>query len=117
MTAKLTLVVVSGKKPTAPSNQYFVRIYDNFHYGDPNESSEHNSYATCAEAVAVAKQIIDKSLRWEFKSGHQSADGLYDAYTSFGEDPSVIGPYPESVFSAWDYARRRCDEMYGHHSA
>ena len=42
-----------------------------------------------------------------------TAEALFSSYTSFGEDPWIVAPTPEDTvqFSAWDYAKRRCDEM------
>ena len=87
-----------------------MKVYDNFHNDDPSESDMHSSYATCADAVAAAKAIVDKCLQSDYTSG-QSAAEVYERYTSFGDDPSVIGPCPEPAFSAWDCARRGCGEM------
>jgi hypothetical protein len=40
-----------------------------------------------------------------------TAADLHDTYTSFGDDP-FIRPAPDGEkFSAWDYAKQRCDEL------
>jgi hypothetical protein len=102
------LVAGSGPKPTAFSNQFTVRVADNFHYMDESETYTQGSYATYAEAVNVAAQIVCASLL-EFAKSGMSGDELFRLYTSFGADPFIVGSGPEDApFSAWEYAKRTC---------
>ena len=59
-------------------------------------------------------KVVDDYLSATFKPG-VDAKGLYSSYTAFGEDPFISGEPPEGqqVFSAWDYAKRRCEELCG----
>ena len=86
--------------------RYRVSVDDNFHYMDESERHEAGTYATCEEAIEVAKEIVINSLQWEFSQcEHGTPEELYDRYTSFGEDPFV---YPNGKFSAWRYAKAKC---------
>jgi hypothetical protein len=95
------------------SQKYRVMIDDNFHYMDESERDEHGTFKIYEEAVEAAKQIVDKSLRWERKQSKNPGDPkeLYERYTNFGDDPFVT-PEPEGQhFSAWGYAEQRCHEI------
>jgi len=60
---------------------------DNAHYMDATEHAEHGVFETYAAAVAVCRDIVERSLAWQYKPGMSAAE-LYDYYTSFGDDPS-----------------------------
>lgn len=66
-------------------------------------------YASYAEAVAACQNMVDQFLHSAWQPP-MTAEALYEHYTSFGADPYVVGPGP-SAFSAWDYARARCQHM------
>ena len=86
---------------------FVVRVSDNFHYMDDEETHVHGEFATWAEALAAARAIVERSLAAEFRPGI-TPDGLFDRYTSFGDDPHII-PLPDGeTFSAWEYAKERC---------
>jgi hypothetical protein len=72
------------------------------------ERYKSGDYTTLEEAVVKCQIIVDEFLVREHKPG-MSLNELYDQYCMFGEDPFIRGP--GSDFSAWDYARRRCDEL------
>ena len=96
---------------TANTNTRFeVLVDDNFHYQDESERYKQGEYETYEEAVKVCKAIVDGELLHVYEEGTSAAD-LYNSYTSFGEDP-FIRPSPEGQrFSAWEYARQRCEEI------
>ena len=91
---------------------YTVQVDDNSHYMDEDERSTLGEYETWDEAVAAAKKVVDDFLSENHKPGMIAGD-LYTCYTMFGEDPFVLGDRPESedAFSAWDYAKRRCEDL------
>jgi hypothetical protein len=92
---------------------YQVLIDDNFHYQDESERVQHGMFATADEALVACRSIVDDFLDGAFKPG-MSAESLYGLYTSFGEDPFIRAVDPKDApvtFSAWEYARRRCEEM------
>jgi len=99
-------------KNTLSKKEFTVLVDDNFHYQDESERYEHGNYETYNEAVIACKAIVDRDLKNMHGEG-KSATSLYDEYTSFGEDPFVI-PVPDNEirFSAWDYAKQRCDEIF-----
>jgi hypothetical protein len=84
-----------------------VFVDDHFHYQDENERYEHGEFDNPDEAVAVCKQIVDDCLEHMLKPG-MTAAALFDQYAMFGEDPFVI---PDNAFSAWDYAKERCEVL------
>lgn len=91
-------------------SRYKVMVDDNFHYTDEDERHEHGIFATADEAIAACKRIVDQDLEHALKPGITEQE-LYDAYTAFGEDPSVVpvASTDSAVhFSAWEYARERC---------
>ncbi len=88
---------------------YTVRVDDNYHYMDPDERYTLGNFDTLEDAIKAAKAIVDDYLSSAFNPG-MNADDLYQSYTSFGEDPFIIGPLPAN-FSAWEYARTRCAEL------
>ncbi len=45
--------------------KYRVMIDDNFHYMDEDERCDSGTFKTYEEAVSAAKEIVDRSLRWE----------------------------------------------------
>lgn len=92
--------------------RYTVMVEDNSRYMDEGGRREHGSFVTVAEALAVCRQIVDRSLAEQFKPG-MPAEKLYELYTLFGEDAFVIAsdgakPVP---FRAGEHARERAASM------
>lgn len=91
---------------------FTVRVADNFHYRDQSATTTHGDFPTWEAALAAARRIVDDSLSHHWRQG-MSADELYSAYTSLGDDPWIV-PEPEGQrFSAWEYARERCLVLCG----
>jgi hypothetical protein len=108
---KSKLVAPSGANPAATRNHFDVLIADNFHYIDASETYKLGSYPTFEAAIAVSKDIVEQDLRAAYKPGMTPAE-LYGSYVMFGEDPYLVGPGVDRVsFSAWIYAKRRCEEI------
>ena len=90
--------------------RFEVFVDDNFHYQDESERYKQGEYDTYEEAVKACKEIVGGELS-HLNLNRLSAAELYSAFTSFGEDP-FIRPTPEGErFSAWEYARQRCEEI------
>jgi hypothetical protein len=90
---------------------YTVRVDDNYHYMDESERYTHGEFETYDEALAACRGIVDRFLASAYEPG-ATADWLYAQYTSFGDDPFIIGDVPEGRrFSAWNYAKERCVEI------
>lgn len=85
---------------------------DNFHYMDETERHEQGTFETLEAAIEAAKSIVDDYLSSAYKRG-MTADELFVSYTSFGEDPFIIAPEGGVPFSAWDYAKQRCQALCG----
>ena len=103
-TASQQSIASSQTKP------YLVLVDDNFHYMDADERWTLGRFETLDEAIAVCKQQVDECLGEYFQPG-MSAEALYSQYTSFGDDPFIIGSSQRIPFSAWDYAKQRCGEI------
>lgn len=88
---------------------YRVFIDDNFHYQDESERRLGGEFTTYEEALAFCKKRVDEDLRHEAGEA-SSADGLYETYTTFGEDPWIT-PDEKPGFCAWSYAKARAPEI------
>lgn len=90
---------------------YRVLVDDNFHYMDEAERYELGTFATFEAALAAAQAVVDAYLRSAHKPG-MTARALFESYKAFGEDPFIVAPdQPGAAFSAWEYAKRRCDAL------
>ncbi len=89
---------------------YTVYVDDNFNYMDESERYKLGEFETAEAAVAAAKRIVDEYLASAYEPGMTPAE-LNHSYVCFGEDPFIVPQDPDSKFSAWDYARARCDEL------
>jgi hypothetical protein len=92
------------------SKRYLVKVDDNFHYLDESERYTLGSFGSAEEALAAAKGLVDEFLAREYKTG-MTADELYSQYTSFGEDPFITSDIGKVDFSAWTYAKERCQSL------
>lgn len=91
-----------------PAGKWQVWVDDNFLYMDPDKRYLAGEYDTCRDAVAAACHIINECLQKAYTPGMHLED-IWQAYTSFGEDPWI----PGSPFSAWAYAWRQCLRLTG----
>lgn len=87
-----------------------VFVDDNFHFMDEDERYELGEFRTREEAVEACKRRVDDFLLQHLEDA-ASPEKLLDLYGSFGEDPFIIGPDHGDNFSAWEYAKQRCDEL------
>ena len=93
---------------------YKVVVADNYHYMDESAHYVLGFFETADEALAAAKGIVDEFIDDAVKRG-ADAKGLYQGYVGFGEDPFIvpIGKAPRVSFSAWGYAKERCEQLAG----
>jgi hypothetical protein len=91
---------------------YRVMVDDNFDYMDEEDRWELGSFATAQEAIAACRALVEKDLADYFKPGMTAAE-LYELYVDFGDDPFIVGTpgEPWIKFSAWDYAKKRAEEI------
>lgn len=92
--------------------KYSVYVDDNYHYMDESERYKKGDYATLDEAIAACKQIVDGFLKDEVEPDGTAAE-RYAQYTGFGPDPFIVTDDPDAghpPFSAWSYAKERCEE-------
>lgn len=93
-----------------PERIYKVFVLDNFHYMDEDAGYEYGEFATCEDATAACREIVDSYLIDAWKPG-MDADTLLKLYRGFGDDPVVTGGDALCAFSAWEYARLRSIEL------
>lgn len=92
---------------------YVVMVDDNYHYMDESERYRAGEFETSEEAAVLCRQIVDEYLESALEPG-MTAQSLWDSYKCFGEDPFILSvEAPRVPFSAWDYARQRCFEIFG----
>jgi hypothetical protein len=92
---------------------YKVLVDDNFHYMDESERYELGVFHTLDAAIEASKKIVDEYLLSAYQAGMTTA-ALSTSYLFFGEDPYIVAMETEQagvLFSARDYARRRCEEL------
>jgi hypothetical protein len=94
----------------AAKTSYTVLVDDNFHYMDKSERYKCGDFATLEQAVQACEAIVDGFLKAAYKPG-MAAEELYKQYVGFGEDPFIQGP--GAGFSAWTYAKQRCQALCG----
>ncbi len=83
---------------------------DNFHYMDDSERYCAGEFGSPDHAIAKCIEIVESSLEESVKTV-KGAEELYKSYVMFGEDPFIVGP-TDIKFSAWDYAKKRSEEIY-----
>ena len=95
-----------------------VLVDDNFHYMDESERYQLGVFDTVEEAVSKCREIIDADLAHMAKQAKPglSPEALYELYMRFGEDPFIIcegaaDKEAARAWSAWDYAKSRCNDM------
>jgi len=98
-------------KKDAESKTYSVYVDDNFHYMDESERYKLGTFETCKEAVAACMKIVDEFLEEGYKDG-KSFRQLIEEYVFYGEDPFIVSSDKTCFFSARDYARKRCTELF-----
>lgn len=89
---------------------YTVFTEENEHYMDRSARRMYGEYGTYAEAVAVARMIVDADLREIYRPG-MSVESLYRSYTHYGTDAYVVPEEEGEHFSAWSYAGERSHEL------
>jgi hypothetical protein len=88
-----------------------VIVADNYHYMDESENYELGSFDTLEGAINASMRIVDEYLESAYKQGIPTHE-LFKSYLMFGEDPYILSSEVEGVlFSARDYARRKCAEL------
>jgi hypothetical protein len=90
--------------------KYALLCDDNFHHMDESERTVLAEFDNADEAIAAAKRIVDRELLHAHKP-KMTADELYSPFTSFGSDPFIRSDDSSCKFSAWNYAKLRCQEL------
>jgi hypothetical protein len=93
------------------ANSYQVLVDDNYRYMDESERYKLGDFETFEEAEAACKEIVDEFLQKGSKRESITAEELYNCYVMFGEDPWISGEPVPYRFSAWTYAKQRCEQI------
>lgn len=99
----------------APSKKFTVLVNDNYHYQDEEARYQLGEFDTLPAAITACQRLVDEYLdeaREDPTSSMASADDLYRSYTTFGPDPFVVGAVEHLPFSAWTYAKQRCQDIF-----
>ena len=91
------------------SGQWFLKVYDNFHYQDEDETYERGH--THRPATRQRRARNRRRLAAQEKRHSQSVDQLLKRYRQFGEDPIVLGPDDVEVFGV-DLCRVRGPQIF-----
>jgi hypothetical protein len=89
---------------------FSVIVNENSHYMDGSESYTLGDFTTAEEALTACKRMVDEDLD-ELHTAGMPADDLYRQYTTFGRDPHIVPADESTRFSAWVYAKERCDAV------
>jgi guanosine-3',5'-bis(diphosphate) 3'-pyrophosphohydrolase len=83
---------------------YFLKVYNNFHYMDEDETYFVKGIGTAEEALRKARGMVESYFLENWKPGidYGTANAMY---TMYGLDPVICSDSGENVkFSAWKYA-------------
>lgn len=93
-----------------PAQKFAVLVDDNFHHQDESQRYKLGEFDDLDAAIAACKCVVDDYLDSVREPGIKT-EAMYRSYTMFGEDPFVVGSEQAVPFSAWSYARQRCEEI------
>ena len=91
--------------------KYTVYVDDNYNYMDEESRYTLGEFDTWDAAVQKAREIVDEFLLGHFADS-SGAEELLAGYKRYGEDPFIMGGDESQKFSAWEYAKKRCEELY-----
>ena len=83
---------------------YYLKVYDNFHYMDEDETYFVKGIGTAEEALRTARGMVESFFLENWKPGvdYSTVNAMY---TMYGLDPVICSDSGEDVkFSAWKYA-------------
>ena len=88
------------------TSNFYIRVYDNYHYMDESEAYNHGSFSTYDEALIAAKEYVHEFFESNWKPNMDPGE-LMGLYSMYGDDPVIIPnePVTNKWFSAATYAR------------
>ena len=111
---KVKFTVLGDICPVKTTNEkpnYTVFVDDNFHFMNEDERWTAGTYKSLDDALQKCMEMVGQfMLEQDYPA--MKADTLYRGYTSFGDDPFIIGPV-RVKFSAWDYAKALANVLAG----
>lgn len=90
--------------------KYQIINYDNGRYMDEEGRWNGPEFDDALDALDHARSVVNEDLS-SLKTDGMTADELYTQYTMFGTEPQIVSSGEEVFFSAWEYAKRRCEEL------
>jgi hypothetical protein len=91
---------------------YLVYVDDNYSLPPDDSRYKLGDFSTLEKAVAACKRMVDTFLKIHVPLDKTAAE-RYEEYTQAGPDPFIVTDDPAAgnpVFSAWNYAKERCEE-------
>ena len=89
---------------------YRVYLDANFRLMDTSARTMTGEYASYAQAVAAARELIDGVLESEYHKSMR-AEELMHAYMTRGEEPFIIPDDEHAPFNGREYATARCQAL------
>lgn len=93
-----------------PTKRYKVLVDSHAQYQSKEARYELGVFDDYQTAVQVARKIVDDYLLSAHRSG-MTAAALFTSYSLFGEDPFIVPDDGDPLFSAWAYAKGRCQDL------
>jgi hypothetical protein len=93
-----------------PTNRYKVLVDSHAQYQSESARYELGPFGDYQTAVEAARKIVDDYLLSAYRPG-MTAEALFTSYSLFGEDPFIVPDDADPPFSAWTYAKARCQHL------
>ena len=90
--------------------KYVVFVDDTFHRMNESHRYKLGEYDSCNKVMNECMKIVDEFIdkAYDEKISYQD---LYRGYTMYGEDPFILSEEQTYEFSAWSYAKKRCQAL------
>mgnify|MGYP000501213003 CR=1 FL=1 len=102
----------SANEDAELAQPWTVYVDSNYHFMHEDERYSVGSFENYDDALCICKKIVNEFLT---SAQAKTADELFKSYVGFGEAPWIKGSSSGSEqvnFSAIEYARQRCDELF-----
>jgi hypothetical protein len=91
--------------------RYSIVSIDNGSFGTGGSPMKRGEFDDGDDAIACAKQLVDRALLEHFASA-KSAHDLMTYYTIYGSEVPIIHGEPRLAFHAYQYAREKANAMF-----
>jgi hypothetical protein len=105
--------LVEPEGPADPARPWEVWVNQPFHLTGEAERYRVGAFATCEEARQACQHVIDGFVESRMPAFGGAAE-LFSAWKESGPEPWIQSHAADQcLFSATDYARERCAEVFG----